>query len=359
MSTLYLDLESFNTEKISVGTYRYAPSAEIMLVAYAWDDDEPFTWDLTYPGGHAHPFERIQAMINTADEVVCHNSNFERQVLKHNGVDLPVEKIVDTMVIALRHGLLGDLDKLCGILNVPSDLAKDKEGKKLINLFCSPCPSNWKIDRATRLTHPQEWERFISYAGMDIVSMREVRKRLPVWNNTEQERTYWLLDQQCNDRGFCVDADLATHAVRAFRKLVARLGVRTKELTGGAVGSTTERDKLLSFLSDNGCVLDDITKDTVSAALGTDLSPLVREILEMREQASRTTPSKYSALLKSMSDDGRLRGTLQYSGASRTNRDAGRIFNPQNLARTPDWFTHGVQEIVVNMFKMEAEDLVC
>lgn len=356
MSVLYLDIETFNTVPITHGTYRYAKSAEVMLVQWAWDDEDPVVWDLTR--GDARVVD-LQAMVDAADRLVIHNSPFERLVLREHGVTLPLEKIDDTMVIALLHGLLGDLGKLCDILGVPQDRAKVKDGKKLINLFTSPCPKNWKLDRATRETHPEQWAAFVEYARMDIISMREVFKRLPKWNWTFLEQEYWRLDQRVNDRGFAVDRELAEGAIRAFDNLKRDLAGRTRAITGGAVGATTERDKLLAFLNAEGCDLPDVTKATVECALeDPDLPPLARELLEIREQASRTTPSKYTALIRSANDDGRLRGTLQFSGASRTGRDAGRIFQPQNLVRTPDWFTPGVQATVVAAFKERCEDLL-
>lgn len=359
MSVLSLDLETYHeTVNLKVaGSYRYAIGAEAMLASWAWDDDLPTVWDFTTL---ERGVEDLQGLIDKADKVVVHNSSFERIILREQGVTLPLEKIEDSAVIALQHGLVRDLDKLCNILGVPESQSKVQEGKKLINLFCSPCPKNWKLRRATSESHPDEWKRFKTYAAMDIVSMREVYKRLPKWNCTPQERLYWELDQKINDRGFEVDTELATAATRAFDKLVKGLAVRTKEITGGAVGSTTEVAKMLAWLSTQGVELIDMTKDTVARALlRDDLSPAVRELLEIREQASRTTPSKYNALTKSMSPhDQRLRGTLQFCGASRTGRDAGRIFQPQNLVRTPDWFDEDVQEFTISALKEGIEDLL-
>lgn len=359
MSVLFLDVETFHgSENLKVcGTYRYALDAEVMLAAWAWNDDLPTVWDFTDCTRDA---KDLQALIDEADEVVVHNSSFERIILREQGVTLPFEKIDDTAVIALQHGLVKDLDRLCSILGVPESESKLKEGKKLITLFCSPCPKNWKLRRATRESHPEEWARFKVYAGMDIVSMREVRRRLPRWNCTPLERRYFELDQRINDRGFKVDTALATSATAAFRRLVDALAIRTKELTGGVIGSVTEVAKLVEYLQAQGLTLFDMTKDTVEGLLlRDDIRPDLRELLEIRQQASRTTPSKFKALMKAMSPaDERLRGTLQFCGAARTGRDAGRIFQPQNLIRTPDWFDEAVQELVVCALKLGIEDLL-
>lgn len=358
-NVLHLDVETFHvSENLKVcGTYRYATDAEVMLAAWAWDDDLPTVWDFTEG---LRDVRDLQPLIDKADKVVIQDSQFDRNILREQGVTIPIEKIEDTAVIALQHGLVKALDKLCAILNVPESASKLKEGKKLITLFCSPCPKNWKLERATRQSHPGEWKRFVAYAAMDIVSMREVYKRLPRWNCTAQERVYWELDQRINDRGFKVDVPLARSATAAFQKLVDNLAIRTKEITGGRVGSTTEVAKMLAFLAEQGLTLEDATKDSVERALASpDLDPSLRELLRIRQQASLTTPSKFKALLKAMSPhDERLRGTLQYCGAARTGRDAGRIFQPQNLIRTPDWFDEVVQELVVTALKTGIEDLL-
>lgn len=358
MSVLYLDLETYHeTENLRVvGSYRYAVGAEVMLAAWAWGDDLPVVWDFTTGD---HEVSELQALIDAADTVVVHNSSFERIVLHEQGIDLPFAKIEDTAVIALQHGLVKALDKLCPILGVPESESKIKEGTKLITLFCSPCPKNWKLRRATAESHPDEWGRFKAYAAMDVVSMREVARRLPRWNCTPTERRYFELDQVINDRGFKVDVELATAARRAFDKLKNALAVRTKEITGGAISSTTEVAKLVEYLQAQGLTIHDMTKDTVEGLLARDdIRPDLRELLEIRQQASLTTPAKFGSLLKAMSADGRLRGTLQYCGAARTGRDAGRIYQPQNQIRTPDWFDELVQELVVIALKEGVEDLL-
>ena len=132
-----------------------------------------------------------------------------------------------------------------------------------------------------------------------------------------------------------------------------------KVLTDGAVPSATQRDKLLLYLRDKrGVVTDDLTKASVDKLLKSDLDPVARELLEIRQQASATSPAKYTALLDAASSDGRLRGTIQFCGASRTGRDAGRIFQPQNLPRSPDWFDGDVQELTIEAFKHDCEDIL-
>jgi DNA polymerase len=355
MKILHLDLETFSTTSIKAGAHRYAEDAEVLLVALAFDDQPVTVWETERL---PHWRDALQAAIDDADRVVIHNSAFDRTVLRHVGVDVPVEKIIDTMVLALLHGLPGSLGQLCEALGVPQDKAKDKRGKRLINRFTKPQPKNMKVRRATSETHPDEWQEFIEYAALDVDAMRDVLGRLPRWNDTPSERELWRHDQNINDRGIAVDVELAQSALRAFDRAFGTLASRIERLTDGAVKSATQRDRMLEYLRGAGLDLGDLTKDTLESALRGDLDPKVRELLEVRQQAAATSPAKYKALIDAVSSDGRLRGTIQFSGAARTARDAGRIFQPQNLPRTPDWFDEKVQDITVRAFKADADHLI-
>lgn len=356
MTTLYLDLETFGHTPIKNGAHRYAEDAEVLLVALTLDDLPVQVWDTQDAVGWR---EALQQAVDNAERVVIHNSAFDRTVLHHQGVNIPVDKITDTMVIALQHSLPGSLGMLCDILGVPTDKAKDKDGKKLINLFTKARPKNVKLRRATRETHPDEWQRFVEYARLDVDAMRDVLGRLPTWNCSVSERELWLLDQRVNDCGVAVDVELARSALRAFERASRSLAARAGRLTGGAVGAATQRDAVLKHLREvHNIETADLTKATVETLLRGDMDDDARELLEIRQQAAATSPAKYKALLGAVSSDGRLRGTIQFCGAARTGRDAGRIFQPQNLPRTPDWFDGEVQEITIAAFKADAEDLI-
>ena len=354
MSTLFLDTETFSEVPITHGTHAYAEKAEVMLVPWAWDNDDVVVWDTQdMPDWR----EQLQRMIDEADEVVLHNSHFDRTVLRHVGVNIPVDKITDTMVVALQHSLPGSLGMLCDVLEVPQDKAKDRAGKKLIQLLTKPRAKNVKLRRATRETHPDEWTAFIEYARLDVDAMRDVYRRLPRWNCSVRERQLWITDQRINDRGVPVDRELARSALRAFQRTSGTLAARTAAITGGVVASLTQRQKLMDYLAVHyNFAPDDMTKGTVAGLLKGDLHPVVRELLEIRQQASATSPAKYKVILNAASADDRLRGTIQFCGASRTGRDAGRIFQPQNLPRPalkPDVIEQGIVAM-----KLNCEDLL-
>jgi DNA polymerase len=337
MTTLWIDLETYSEVPISQGTHRYAASAEIMLCAWAIDDGAVQVEDLTdYDKELMLPEALKAAMFDPAVTVIAHNSQFDRTVIRHAwGTDVPVTRWQDTMVQAMAHGLPGGLGDLCDILKIDQDKAKDKDGRALILLFCKPRPETAKIRRATRETHPAEWAKFVAYASLDIHAMRAVHKKLPTWNFKGTELALWHLDQQINDRGVAVDLDLANAAIAAVAVAQAELGARTSELTFGYVESTTQRDALLKhMLAAYGVGLPDLQMATLERRMNDpDLPAELRELMAIRLQASTTSTSKYKTLVNGTSADGRLRGLLQFCGASRTGRWAGRLFQPQNLVR--------------------------
>jgi DNA polymerase len=331
MTKLWLDLETYSEAPITNGTHAYAEGAEVMLVAWALDDGPVSVWDVTKD--FLPPDDLRYAKF---DEVWAHNSHFDRTVLQHAMPGLvPTDPRWwrDTMVQALSHGMPGSLAQLSQILRLPIDQAKDKDGKRLIHLFCKP--RNSTIRRATRETHPEDWAKFVEYAALDIEAMREIHKRLPMWNYRGAELDLWHLDQRINDRGVAIDMNLVRGAIHAVDVAQKDLAERTDDITDGQLASTTKRQAMLDYVAERyGVIVDDLQMSTVERMLGDpDTDPGLRALLEIRLQASTTSTSKYKTLLKGTGRDARLRGTLQFNGAARTGRWAGRLFQPQNLPR--------------------------
>lgn len=331
---LYLDLETFCETPIKNGTHAYAENAEVMIFAWALNEGEVHVEDLTQKSMGK---DLSTILHDQSVKLIAHNSGFDRTVLRHAmpQFDLKIERWEDTMVQALSHSLPGALDSLCEIFQVDQDKAKDKAGKQLIQLFCKPRPKNSKERRATAETHPEKWAEFVAYAKNDILAMREIRRKMPKWNYRNGELALWHLDQKINDRGVCIDLELAEGAVRAVDRAQAKLAKQTQKMTNGEVEAATQRDAMLKhILNAYGVSLPDLQKSTLERRLNDDSLPVaVRELLAVRLQASTTSTAKYKTLLNATSSDGRLRGTLQFNGASRTGRWAGRLFQPQNLAR--------------------------
>lgn len=335
---LWADVETYSETPIKNGVARYSEGVEVMIFAYAFGDDAPSVVDLT--AGQRIPDRVLEALADPEQTVVFHNSFFDRTVLAADEklrIAIPPERIVDTMVQAYSHGLPGKLSDLCFALGVSLDDAKDAGGKDLIQLFCKPRPANQKLRRATRLTHPEQWARFVAYAGQDIVAMRACYKRMPRWNYpvNPRERELWVLDQRINDRGVAVDTELCDAAIDATKDAQHDLSEEVQHLTDGMVSSATKRDAMLEFiLGVYGVELPDLTKATLERRLGDpDLPEDVKELLRIRLDAAASSTAKFRMLKRIVNTDGRARGLLQFGGAARTLRWAGRNFQPQNLKR--------------------------
>ena len=356
MTTLFLDLETYCDVPIAHGTHAYAEQAEVLLIAQAVDDEPVEVWDCT-DGNRAAYLVRLQTAIDAADKIVIHNSAFDRTVLRWQGVNMPVEKVHDTMVQALAHSLPAALGQLCDVLEVPTNKSKDKDGKRLIHLFTKPLGRNRTLDRATFDTHPSDWVMFVEYARLDVEAMREVYNRLPIWNYRGRELEMWRLDQTINDRGIAVDRELAEVAQRAAQRASKRLAQEATALTGGAVTNTSQRGKTLDHLRQLGLETEDLRGGTIDKLLlRDDLTSDIRALLENRAQASATSPAKYRTLSNAASSDGRLRGALQFCGASRTGRWGGRLFQPQNLPRPT--MKHAEIEAGIAAMKADVEDML-
>lgn len=338
MKLLYCDLETFSEINLpQAGSFRYAEDCEILLLGYAVDDGPAKVWDLTsakaMPPDLATAFAEVQA---GERKIVWHNGMmFDTVVLEAHGYPVPLEQIIDTMVIAYQHGLPGALGDLCDVLSMPKDVAKDKDGRRLVQLFCKPQPDCYRIRRHTRETKPEDWTKFVNYCRLDVEAERALYKKLPKWNCTEWEHALQVLDAQINRRGTKVDVELAEAAVKLSEKNKVKLARETQRKTHGAVGAATQRDALLKFMAEEyGWRMDELTKAEVDKRVDDPSVPEpVRELLKLRLMSTKTSIQKFKALLRRTNKDGRMRGGLQFRGASRTGRWAGRGMQLQNLAR--------------------------
>jgi DNA polymerase len=337
MLPLYIDIETYSSTKLNAGLARYSTTVETMIVTWALEDGDVHLWDVTHD---PEPPGDLLAAVFLCDRIIAHNAQFDSYVLEHEAWWSKADaagKWYCTMAMALRHGLPGGLDKLCTVFRLPADVAKHKRGRELIHLFCKPQKGG---ERATRLTHPAEWREFKDYAKSDITSMREIYKKCPKWNDTPFELALWGLDQKINRRGIAVDVPFATAALRATTAEQKRLAAQTKLLANGGDENgefelrPTQRDRLLNFLFvEHGVTLPNLKADTIERRLNDpELSETVKELLRLRQAASKSSTSKYKRLLE-QHVAGRLHFLLQYAGAQRTGRWAGRNFQPQNLKR--------------------------
>lgn len=338
MKLLYIDLETYSDINLGqAGSFRYAEDCEILLWGYAVDDAPAKVWDLTtgkpMPKDLATAFAEVQ---RGERKLVSHNGMmFDTVVLESHGYHVPVEQVIDTMVIAYQHGLPGALGDLCDVMRMPKDVAKDKDGHRLVLLFCRPQPETYKVRRHTKDTRPEDWVKFVNYCRLDVEAERELYRRLPKRNCTEKEHELQVLDAEINRRGTLMDVELAEAAVGLSIRHKAYLAKKTQKKTDGEVQAATQRDALMKYLEDKyGVKIENMTKAEVERrAEDPELPEPVRELLRLRLASTKTSIQKFKAILKRVNKDGRLRGGLQFRGAGRTGRFSGRGFQPQNLAR--------------------------
>jgi DNA polymerase len=354
---LFIDTETFCERSLRGGTYAYAAECEVMLVSWAIGDGEPQVWDT-----EVKPMPlKLESALRSDCQVVAHNARFDRNVLRLGNlkIDIPIERWHCTAARALAHSLPAGLAKLCDIMQVAEE-DKKIDGKPLINLFCKPRPKNAKIRRATRDTHPEEWNEFVEYARQDIPAMRSLWKKLPLWNYRGEELALWHRDQRINDRGVAVDTEFSTAAMATIDRVAGLSANEVNLRTEGEVTAATRRDKLLKYiLAAYDVNLPDLKSDTLVRRLEDDaLPPEVKWLILERLEVSQTSGKKHKALLKAVSADGRLRGLLTFCGAPRTGRWAGQTFQPQNLTRPPRYLKGKAYDEAIEAIKAGACDLI-
>lgn len=348
MKYLFADLETFSPLNLpQVGSFRYAEDCEILLWGYAIDNEPARVWDCTNPQTKEMPEALAKALkeVQAGErKIVWHNGMmFDTVVLAAHGYHIPLEMIVDTMVIAYQHGLPGALGDLCDVLRMPTDKAKDKDGKRLVQLFCKPQPECYKVRRHDRYTKPEDWIKFVNYCRLDVEAERELFKALPKWNCTEWEHRLQVLDAEINRRGVKVDIELAKAAVELSERRKGILAEETQRQTNGEVGAATQRDALIDYMArEYGWKIDTMTKAELEKRVDDPSVPEpVRELLKLRLMSTKTSIQKFKALLRRVNKDGRMRGGLQFRGAARTGRwcltGDHEVLTPNGWVRLDEW----------------------
>lgn len=353
---LFIDTETFCEIPINSGTFAYCEGVETMIITYAIDDGVPQAWDMTSMA--LMPMD-LQNALTSSCEVVMHNSMFDRNVLLRSpGIDIAISRIHDTMARARAHSLPGGLGKLCEVLGVSIDQAKDKAGHALIQLFCKPRPKNSELRRATSKTHPKQWAEFIQYAKMDIEAMRAIYKKLPRWNFKDFELEFWQADAAINARGVAVDMPFIDAAISVTEKTKEKLSQKTAEATNNVVQKTTQRDRLLDYIKQTYNIeYDDLTASMVDKAINDEDTPqALKDLLMLRAEASTTSTAKYKKFKLATSKDNRLRGMFEFCGAARTGRFSGRVVQLQNLPR-PTMPPEDI-ELGIRAIKLDGAELI-
>lgn len=326
---LYVDIETFATldlRKASVYAYVEDPAFEIMMAAYAFDDD-PVEVAVDRDVEELLEWIRDPSIVK-----VAHNAGFERvcfsEIMLEDGF-LPPEEWVDTMALAGEWGYPQSLDGLAKALGTEK---KDSAGTALVNFFCKPTRGR---GRNTAKTHPEKWALFVEYCRQDVVALRDVRRRMPDFP-TAAERRAWEVDQHINDRGIRIDLDMARAAWRAAERNTVLHKAEFQQITG--VENAKSQPQVLAWFRGQGLKINDLRAETITKRLEmhkgrADLSvkgQAVVRALELRQELALAASAKYTAALQGVSTDGRLRGQFRFFGAH-TGRWSGRGVQLQNL----------------------------
>ena len=340
---LSIDIETYSDLDIKkVGGYKYAENAEVLLFAYAWDDAPVQIVDFT--AGEILPDDVLFALTDSMVTKCAYNAQFERTVLSHflHRMDPTAPfQFLDptgwscTMVHALTLGLPGSLDMASKALRLADDKAKMSVGKQLITYFCKPCkPTKVNGGRERNLPEhaPEKWATFKEYCVRDVVSEREIRRRLSNFPVRVEERLLWELDQRINDRGVSIDAQLVSKAIGFDADFKGRVIAHAKALTD--LPNPASGEQLKRWIEqEEGFFPTSITKDNLPELMTQVQKPAVKEMLRLKQLMSKTSVKKYEAMQRARCDDSRVHGLLQFYGANRTGRWAGRLVQVQNLPR--------------------------
>lgn len=342
MRELNIDIETYSTEQLtgnkSVGVYKYSecPDFDVLLFGYSFDNDPVRVIDLI--SGDRLPQEVLDALQDPSVLKTAHNANFELVCLNKYlpmvyGITTPVEQWECTMVKCAMMGLPLSLDAVGKVLDIESK--KDAGGKALIRYFSVPCKPTKTNEQRTR-NYPfhdaEKWQQYIEYNRRDVEAEKEIRKRIKFFEIPPFEKKLWYQDQLINNTGVRVDLKVAENAVKIYQQVSEDFKNRVALLTG--VDNPNSDAQIKGWLKEQGVPMNSLAAEAVEEAVNDEaFPPLPKKVLKLRSQYKLSSISKYEALLRALCADERVRGIIQFYGAARTGRYAGRIFQPQNLPR--------------------------
>lgn len=356
---LHIDIETYSSIDISNGVYKYSESSdfEILLFAYSYDDGPVLQIDLA-TDEDVIPVSLIEDLIDPDVIKVAHNAQFERVCLSryikdriqddraYNFIDVPDDfQFLDpiqwecTMCHAAMLGLPGKLEKLGPAIGLAESKLKLKTGQSLIRFFSIP----QKVKQGTFASlaglqsmrnqpedYPEKWQMYKEYNLQDVVTEKAVDDFLAVYPIPDKERAVYAVDQMINDNGVHIALDLVQKIQKFSSNHTDEVADAFYDLTG--ISKIKAVGQVKNWLTCQGVEVENLQKETLEDLMKTDLPDKVREALELKLEASKTSITKYDTLAAACCQDGRVHGLFQYYG-SRTGRWAGRLVQPQNLPR--------------------------
>lgn len=347
-----LDYETFSEADLKrVGAWEYSlhPSTEIICVGFRFGTKEEIKKKATIKWAPrlehtapAFPFF-LKILRDPRYKLVAHNAFFEQAITRNVFAKrlmpskpelqaIPVERWDCTAARSRAIGIPGNLEGAGAALGLA--VQKNKEGHKHMLKVCRPRKPT-KNDASTRHLSPEDLQKVVDYCVRDVDT--EVALWLQLPELMPKEREFWEMDQRVNLRGFQVDRELVTGALKLIDREAGRLDARVKEITKGKIKSARQRDAVLKYVRKRGIALPNLKGETVKEYLKTPRlvkCPVSLELLQIREAISRSSTAKYKAFEARSRSDGRARDNLIYYGAQRTGRDSGTGLQPQNLFKT-------------------------
>lgn len=357
MRHLSVDIETFSSVDLKKsGPYKYvqSPDFQILLFAYSFDGEPVRVIDLAQ--GELVPMEIVEALQDPAIIKHAYNASFEWYSLNKFFYS-PLEQWRCTMMHGLYCGYTAGLGPTGEAMGIAQDKRKLGTGSALIRTFCLPCkPTQSNGMRTRTLPHhePQKWQLFKEYCAGDVVAEMEILRRLSAFPVPEQEQRLWELDQRINARGLACDLRMVEGALAIDEQVTEELKKEAVELTG--LDNPKSVQQLTKWLTEEtGEEVDNLQKGTVSKLINKLDEGKAKRVLEIRQELAKTSTKKYVAMREAACSDGRVRGLLQFYGANRTGRWAGRLVQIQNLPRnyltTLEYARQLVIERNVNMLK--------
>lgn len=333
MKELSIDIETYSDcDLASCGVYRYAESPGFALLLFCYSIDGGPVQCVDVASGEYIPAEIRAALTDPAVTKVAHNATFERVCLSSylDGPLLDPAQWFCTMVGAARLGLPLSLKECGKAIGLTEEKAKMKEGTALIRFFSVP----FKGRRRMPADDPERWETFKAYCVRDVeveLEILEHIRRAGMPELPQAEKLLYAADQRINDRGVMIDRKLAENATEMDGEIKAALAEEAKALTG--LENPNSPTQIKQFLKDScGIEVESLNKSTLGDLRSmVQYMPRAGRLIEIREELGKTSPKKYAAMLNCVCRDGRVHGLLQFHGAARTGRWAGRLVQLQNL----------------------------
>jgi len=339
MRTLSIDLETYSDVdllKAGVHPYTESPAFEILLFAYAFDDEPVQVVDLA--SGSQIPITILEAISDPEVYKTAYNAAFEMTCLRRRGIPIHINQWRCTAVHAAMLGLPSSLGAVAAALKLAEE--KMTEGKNLINYFSKPCkPTKINGGRTRNLpAHaPDKWATFVEYCRQDVEVEREIKRKISFYTVPARETELWRLDQKINAAGVLVDTPMVQHAITCNERCKNALTAEAMALTGIANPNSTAQ--LKTWLEKKlKRKIPSVDKENIEKLLTETDDPDVTRLLTLRKQMSRSSVGKYEAMLRTRCTDGRIRGALRFYGANRTGRWAGTQVQVHNLPKnySPD-----------------------